>query len=252
MKNSDNFFSLPSGKNQRAMQARLNALMALSGLAGGRGQGASDRDPAGDPRHQPVPPALYQFKITLRHLTPAVWRRIQVSSEITLGQLHDVIQIAMGWYNDHLHDFRLEKVGFASRTDPMGGDLDIGDEYDENDYRLGELGLRAKSKFDYRYDFGDDWIHQLVLEKILAPQPDGGPSCLEGARACPAEDSGGPWGYAEKLAVLADSKHRNHSEVAEWLGEGFDPEAFDLAAINRRLASLHRQWSKAPVRKRRR
>jgi len=126
--------------------------------------------------------------------------------------------------------------------DEFGGPLDNEDSFDENDYRLSELGLRPKSKFNYEYDFGDSWEHHIVLEKVLPPQPGFVPVCLKGARACPLEDSGGPWGYADKLAIIADPDHPEHEEIAEWMGTDFDPEAFNLKAINRHLASLAASW----------
>ena len=112
--------------------------------------------------------------------------------------------------------------------------MPLEDALDEEDYRLCELGLRAKSKFDYEYDFGDGWKHQLVLEKILPMPPGFVPHCLAGARACPLEDSGGPWGYTEKLAILDDPKHPEHEEIADWVGGTHNPETFEIETHQRR------------------
>lgn len=239
-----------SPEKRSAMQARLDAMNQLSARFAGLGGGMLNRSLPEDPRQEAAPPAIYQFKITLRHLQPPVWRRVQVPNDITFGQLHDVIQTAMGWDNDHLHEFRLGETRFGMTHDPMGGPLETNDALDENDYWLCELGLRAKSKFNYEYDFGDDWEHQIVLEKVLPLEPGFVPICLAGSRAGPAEDSGGPWGYAEKLAILADPKHPEHGEIAEWMGADFDPEAFDLDAVNRSLASLGRSWKGRPRKRR--
>jgi transcriptional regulator with XRE-family HTH domain len=230
-----------SPEKRRAMQARLDAVKGLVAKLGGFGNDLLGSNWPDDPRQESAPAAVYQLKITLRHLKPAIWRRVQVPNDITLGQLHDVIQTAMGWDNCHLHEFRQGESRFGMTHDPMGGPLET-DSLDENDYRLCELGLREKSTFLYEYDFGDSWEHQIVLEKVLSLPSGFVPACLKGARACPIEDSGGPWGYTENLAILADPNHPEHAELAEWMGLNFDPEVFDLEAINRRLASLSRSW----------
>ena len=88
----------------------------------------------------------------------------------------------------------------------------------------------------YCYDFGDSWEHEIVVEGIVPAEPNVRyPRCLDGRRASPPEDCGGAWGYAELLRVLSDPRHEEHAERREWLGHGFDPERFDLAATNRAL-----------------
>lgn len=90
----------------------------------------------------------------------------------------------------------------------------------------------------YNYDFGDDWDHRVLVESI---SPAGAAAhralCLDGARACPPEDCGGPHGYAELLAALGDPSHERHADMTDWIGT-FDPEAFDLDVVNRKLARL--------------
>jgi hypothetical protein len=239
----------PEARN--AVQAQLNVLQESGGLFAGLDGGQSATAPEEYPCTEPAPPAVYQLKITVRHLVPKVWRRVQVPNDLTLGQLHDVIQIAMGWDNFHLHQFCIHKTNFGMTHDPMGGPLEMYDSLDENDYRLCDLGLRTRSKFTYEYDFGDGWEHQIVIEKTLPPAPEVTLTCLAGARACPMEDSGGVWGYQQKLAILADPKHPEYEEICEWMGKDFDPEAFNLEAVNRRLAALVRP-RKAARRSRRR
>jgi transcriptional regulator with XRE-family HTH domain len=234
-----------------AVQAQLDVLLESGGLFAGLDEGQSATAPKEDPRREPAQPAVYQLKITLRHSDPEIWRRVRVPNDLTLAQLHEVIQIAMGWDNDHLHQFCVHKTRFGMSQDPMGGPLDLHDRLDEEDYRLCELELRTRSKFTYEYDFGDSWEHQIVIEKTLPHEPDGVPTCVAGARACPLEDSGGVWGYTQKLAILQDPKHPEYAELSEWMGRHFDPEAFNLDAVNRRLASLVRP-QKAARRSRRR
>lgn len=177
-------------------------------------------------------PLVYQLKITLKDSKPAIWRRLQVPSDITLADLHEALQIAMGWTDSHLHQFVIGKTTF--------GQPDVDDLLeceDEEHFRLEDL-IRAKgSRFRYEYDFGDHWVHQIVLEDLLRPDPAARyPRCTGGARACPPEDCGGMGGYAQTLAILAAPEHPEHDEIVDWLEADFDPERFDLAATNEALA----------------
>jgi hypothetical protein len=99
--------------------------------------------------------------------------------------------------------------------------------------------VRPRSKFTYLYDYGDSWRHAIVVEKTLDEVGTPLPTCIDGARSGPPEDSGGSWGYANMLKALADpgADDRNSAQLREWLGEDFDPEAFDLDAINGDLQS---------------
>jgi len=173
----------------------------------------------------------YQFKITLKGVKPPVWRQILIPANSTFWELHVAIQDAMGWKDMHLHEF---KVG-----DPNSGDMHrIGLPDDENEsgretlpgwkLRIDRYFTSVGTSANYWYDFGDDWIHIINLENIL-PREKGASylSCIAGERACPLEDCGGPRGYAELLEGIADKNHERHEEILEWLGDGFDPEAFD-------------------------
>jgi hypothetical protein len=106
---------------------------------------------------------------------------------------------------------------------------------------LSDLVNREGQKFGYEYDFGDGWEHEILIEKIeeveAAPERPQAPVCLKGKRACPPDDVGGPWGYAQCLEALADPSHERHEELSEWLG-AFDPEAFDLEEVNEELARV--------------
>ncbi len=175
---------------------------------------------------------IFQLKITLKDIRPPVWRRVQVR-DCSLADLHEVIQVAMGWENYHLYDF---EVGGERYTDPRGmDDLDM---EDAGRVRLGQLAPKEKAKFRYTYDFGDNWQHEVLVEKILPPQEGREyPVCIAGKRACPPEDVGGPWGYTEFAEAIRDPEHEQHEEFLEWRGE-FDPEGFDLEAVNKQLKRL--------------
>jgi hypothetical protein len=151
-----------------------------------------------------------------------------VPSDATLYELHAVLQVVMGWADSHLHDFSVGKQRYAL---PEPGEWD--DALDEFATRLIDV-VKPRGKIVYQYDFGDSWKHEVRIEKTQ----DGGvpaPVCMAGARACPPEDCGGPWGYADSLASLADPKADAHEEVAKWFPPYFDPEKFDIAKINAAL-----------------
>jgi hypothetical protein len=179
----------------------------------------------------------YQLKITLKNTKPPIWRRIQVAGGITLGDLHHIVQAVMGWENDHLHVFRGGKTEYATRdgdqaVTSLGG-------RDEWETQVGEVLPAVGSKIVYEYDFGDGWVHDILLERIV-PTEEGTPLpvCLAGTRACPPEDCGGPYRYANFVIAIRDPKHPDYHHWREWFDGDFDPEAFDLEAINNRLERL--------------
>jgi hypothetical protein len=179
-------------------------------------------------------PNIYQMKVTLMDSKPPIWRRIQVPADINLAKLHQVLQVAMGWTDSHLHQF---VIGGKSYGEP---DPDYGDEMaHEQRYKLSQVAKGEKAKLRYEYDFGDSWQHQLLVEKVLQPEADVHyPRCVTGKRNCPPEDCGGVWGYAEFLEAIRNSDHPEHRNMLEWVGDEFDPEAFDLEEINRELKQI--------------
>ena len=183
-------------------------------------------------KQQPPESSVYQLKIVLRDSKPPIWRRIQVLSDTSLGELHGILQVVMGWTNSHMHQFEAGGLNYGT-PDPYFPDFDV---IDEEDAVLSEIVSRPNEKFVYEYDFGDDWSHLITLEAILAPQ-DGVnyPLCLAGKRACPPEDIGGIYSYPDFLEAIADSKHPDHSDMLGWVGSDFDPEAFDRAEVNHSL-----------------
>lgn len=188
-------------------------------------------------KRQTSVPQVYQLKITLLGSKPPIWRRVQAPSEITLERLHWVLQNAMGWTNSHMHQFKMGKIYYGA-TYPEDFD-GMPETRDEREARLHDLVSRPKAKFVYEYDFGDGWEHEIMLEKILTPEPGTKyPVCIEGKRACPPEDCGGIWGYAELLDTIKDPNHPEHEDMLEWLGGDFDPEAFNVEAVNKNLRRI--------------
>jgi hypothetical protein len=179
----------------------------------------------------PAPSRVYQLKITLKDCKPPIWRRVEVADNITLAQLHAIIQVAMGWTDSHLHMFSLGRTSYGV-PDP-NYDEDV---LDEQRYKLKQLLSEPKQKLSYEYDFGDSWTHEVLLEQVLPPEPGATyPRCTAGKRACPPEDCGGAWRYADFVQIIADPEHPEHEELLEWVGGEFDPEQFDLAEANAAL-----------------
>lgn len=182
-----------------------------------------------------------QLKVTLRGSRPAIWRRLLVPAEIKLSKLHTVLQTSMGWEECHLHSFRYEHMTYEPKANrEMGGGFFERETQDEAKVRLVDLLNVEGDRLAYEYDFGDGWDHEVRVEKIV-PVGLGGVRkaiCLAGERACPPEDCGGLPGYDHLLEVMAHPKHPEHGEMLEWLGERFDPEAFDAARVDLALRKL--------------
>jgi hypothetical protein len=174
---------------------------------------------------------VYQFKITLRDIRPPIWRRIQVPADYSFWDLHVAIQDAMGWEDSHLHAFFIinpktgveEEIGNTGDNFPDEGSIEL-----VRRLKLSQYFTSENSKALYEYDFGDDWLHDIVLEKILPIEKNVEyPVCIAGKRHCPPEDCGGPLGYMDILKILSNPDDDEYEEIIEWLGPGFDPEYFD-------------------------
>jgi hypothetical protein len=177
--------------------------------------------------------SLYQIKVTLVGSKPPIWRRLIVKDNTRLDQLHSVLQVAMGWFNSHLHQYRVGNsyIGIPDQ------DIDI-DVTDEQMVYLQDIISNVKDNFVYEYDFGDGWEHKIVLEKKLPLDSSESPVVIKGKKACPPEDCGGIWGYSDFLAAIQDPKHEEHEEMLEWVGGEFDPDEFDMNFINKKLNEL--------------
>jgi Plasmid pRiA4b ORF-3-like protein len=176
-------------------------------------------------------------RVTVRLLgvsKPPVWRRLVVRADMRLDRLHTAIQAAFGWQDCHLHLFTSAAGEFGVPDRRLGV-------MDERRVRLGELIGGAGDRLRYTYDFGDDWEHEILVEDLLDADPAARyPALVAATGACPPEDCGGPWGYAELKAILADPTHEQHAEMLDWLGledaSAFDPGAIALDDIETELA----------------
>lgn len=200
---------------------------------------------------EPSRAVAYRLRIELDDVVPTVWRQVVVPSTLRLDELHPVLQTVMGWKDTHLHQW--------SRPDAYGG---VGERYAmqesiddgfgegarcEDRVRLDDVLRAAGDVLVYEYDFGDGWEHTVQLEAIDPDVSPDGPHCTDGARACPPEDCGGASGYDHLRGVLADRGHPDRDALREWLGGGFDPELFDVDAVNVNLAAREAARLHPPV-----
>lgn len=176
---------------------------------------------------------VYQFKIKLRGITkPPVWRRVVVPEQFTFNDFHNVIQAAFGWFNDHLYEFGAKPYDHDLYIAIPSKDDWEAPTHDSRKTQLNKIFVGARKKMVYVYDFGDDWIHEIELEKTIDEHRIYA-ECIAGKGACPEEDCGGIYGYE-------DMKYSNEVEDADAFsldeanaqvravksGESFDP--FDL------------------------
>jgi hypothetical protein len=186
-------------------------------------------------------PSVYQLKITLLGIQPPIWRRIQVPSTIPLCCLHDAIQVVFGWTDTHLHHFEKHGEYWGVADEEFEG------RNDENKVELRKVLLRVGDSMTYTYDFGDNWRHRILLEKIIRAELSATrPICVSGRRRRPPEDIGGPSGYQEFLKVLFEPGHEVPERFRAWAGGTFHPEEFDVKVVNTILERM--RW---PVKHRR-
>jgi hypothetical protein len=173
------------------------------------------------------------LRVTMREITPPIWRLLRVPDGFTLHQLHRVLQIAFSRLDYHLYAFELGSRRFEAPDAESEAE-------DATGIRLGELDLKPGSRFAYLYDFGDGWEHDVAVEALLPMPsengPDWSPRLLSGQRAAPPEDAGGAPGYERVVAALRDPAHPEHEEIRRWAGDAYDPEKFDAWSVDHALA----------------
>lgn len=183
---------------------------------------------------------VFQLKISLAEAKPPIWRRIQVPGDTTLARLHKVIQLCMGWTDSHLHQFFVDHTAYSA---PDPEEMDDNGSENEADFTLQALQEDILPGFQYIYDYGDDWLHHISVEKVLDPAAGKPyPVLLTGKRACPPEDIGGIPGFMHLLKVLDNPEDDSYEEYRDWLDEEYDPARFgkeEIALINAVLEEMY-------------
>lgn len=178
--------------------------------------------------------SIYQLHLSIEDIEPQIWRRILVSKTTTLWRFHKMLQALFGWKDYHLHQFEVGEIVFGMDY------VDPEDDYTVSYSRvtLGKVLKRVGNTMTYLYDFGDDWEVTIVLEQTFEKDPEVVyPLCLEGKRAGPPEDSGSPHGFMNLMEILGDPKHEEYKACKKWVGARYDPEAFNLESIDKKMKS---------------
>lgn len=175
----------------------------------------------------------FQFKVEIKNSKPLIWRRIIVPMYFNFHDLHLAIQSLFNWANYHLYAFEIcDKHGFTKNSivdvDAFEGEI-LDDDLDSNKEKISNYFKKIGDKINYIYDFGDNWMHKITLEKIINDYKFDYPICTKAVKKAPCEDSGSIWGWYDKLEILKnfDSKNEEHQEIYEWMLEMI-PELEDL------------------------
>ena len=188
---------------------------------------------------------IIQFKITLLGIQPLIWRQFQVTDDYRFDRFHQVIYLVMGWWNSHLHEFKIGDREIGMPDDDY--DYEFPNLEDESEVFLHEMEFKKGDEFHYLYDFGDHWEHHLKVEKVTKGALSA-PSCLRGKNACPPEDCGGITGYNNMLKVLKKPNDPEYESWIRWLPDGYSPKFYDIHGVNTELAKFavwHRRHPRA-------
>ncbi len=174
---------------------------------------------------------IYEFRVSLNGTDPLVWRTFGVPADYTTHDLHEILQIVMGWHNSHCHIFRIGGKEYSS---------DLGLEgVSSQSIRLATAIKKSPSGFEYLYDMGDSWSHRVEFVSSTTRRQESPPMCWAGEMACPPEDVGGIGGFEEFKRALADPTHEEHEQWREWAGDDYDPSVF---SVRQATAGLIAWW----------
>jgi Plasmid pRiA4b ORF-3-like protein len=174
---------------------------------------------------------VYQLKVALRGVDPSVWRRILIPGDATVRTLHETVQVVMGWSNCHLHRFTVHGREYGLTYE---GGISFADRPDK--VRLSEFHFQPHERFEYVYDFGDRWEHDILVEKILPLEPARAyPVCIRGAQSRQPEDSGGPWQCMSRRRAKIEWNVRSS-------GTEGDAGRFDPKSENVLLRNIQERW----------
>lgn len=188
------------------------------------------------PTSTPDSDTIFQLRVSLAQLDPPIWRRILVPSQITLYELHEILQLLFSWDNYHQHRFQIGEQRYSDPLFRMASGT-----RNEKMTQLGQVVPPPGHSFRYEYDFGNSWELEIEVEARWPAEPGGRyPRCTGGELASPPEDSGGIWGFVNLLQALENPEDPEHVEIRAWVGDDYDPSRFDLEATNARLRALSR------------
>ena len=183
---------------------------------------------------------IARIRISLKDIEPEIWRLVEVPLGMHLKGLHDVIQAVMGWRDCHLFEFRIGEKRYGIPD----ADLDLDRKVlQAKAVRLAAFVSRGIERFDYIYDFGDNWEHAVVIETIADANPALKYPCfVAGARRGAPEDVGGPPGFFDFLEAVANPHHSEHQRLIEWYGGPYDPDDLDRRALRLRLGAIAKRY----------
>lgn len=183
---------------------------------------------------------FYQVLITIQNIEPSIWRRLLIPSGITFHKFHKIIQAAFDWQDYHLYLFDFKDF-LVINSDPDTPFHEI--EKNPKKVKIDPV-FKEYKQFLYEYDFGDSWMHEIVVEEVgIFNDELKHPICIGGERHRPPEDVGGVGGYEEFLNIINDPNHEEYDDMLSWAekdtgGRKFEPEYFYEAEINRKLAKI--------------
>jgi len=176
---------------------------------------------------------LYEIKVELKEIKPAIWRILRVRPQTSLSRLHKVLQKAMGWTNSHLHLFEIDGQVYSE------GGIDW--ESDIQDYqgmRLDKIFTEGRTSFLYEYDPGDSWRHDITLLGAVEGEPEEKIACIGGPGPALLKTAAVPQDTMTYWWLLSDPDHEEHDAMLDWVGGKYDPNAFNIAAVDRALKRL--------------
>ena len=190
----------------------------------------------------------FDIAVALLEFEPRIWRRFLIRSEATFSHFHSAIQQAFGWQNCHLYEFldgnveendtrplyamKMPRIARSEHAEPHDDEPDAPE---ASNIELRQYLSATNKRCFYVYDFGDNWQHVVEVKDVVEMPEEFKCRLLDGARACPPEDCGGPYGYGDFLDIVQNSSHPEYEEMLDWVGGEFNPEDFDVDAVNGQL-----------------
>jgi hypothetical protein len=185
---------------------------------------------------------ILRLRIELLHLEPCIWRSVEVGLTTNLRALHEIIQAVMPWQGYHLYQFTTGEFTTGERVYGESNPQDVfrgRKVFQAKAMRLGTLVSRGVTELLYTYDFGDDWQHRVLVEHVGAADPDTAyPLYIAGERTAPPEDVGGPPGFMDFVAAMANRLHPQHKDMVRWYGGPFNPIDFGEPEIAARVRGI--------------